>query len=229
MGRKARRGTTLIGVALAIALVGGGCKRPVSSEVAEDPRSPAETARAVHQYRVSGQLKRMEPYLLPEQRPHVIELLQAVDQLIAAQQVLRVAVGKHMGPATAEVFDEVETANMLGLFSKDVSILEERITGATAVVTIQVAGRVPLEQVRFIRHDERWVLVEDAPIVGLAREIRNLADVHIAVARRLEDRPMTVAQLQQELAMRRAPIQRRLAELYQRAQAPPPFPPAARP
>ena len=219
----------VIGTALALGLMAGACKRSSSADVAGGALSPIETARLVHQYRVSGQLKRLEPYLLPEQRPHLIELFQSVDQLVSAKQVLKAAVERHLGSATAEVFVKVGMANILGVFSKDVEILDEQITGDKAVVTIQVAGRVPLERVHFVRHEGRWVVQEDPPILGVAQELRNLADVYVAVARMMDERPMTALQLRQELEMRRAPIERRMAELYRQTQASSPSAPATRP
>ncbi len=175
--------------------------------------SATQTVKQVHEYRLSGRLSLLESHLLAEQRPFVIELIQAVDRLVGANEVLKEAVGRHLGPASAGGFDRSQLANAIGVLSRDVEVLDERIEGDTAKVTIQVAGRVPLDEVRLVRQDERWVIKTDPPIPGVAEEVRRLADALIDTARMLDKQPMTAMELKKELDLREASIGRRLTEL----------------
>ncbi len=186
----------------------------------------------MHDQRVSGRLGPLAEFLLPEQQPQVIDLIRAVDRLTRANEVLQAAVLRHIGAGSASVFDRSQVANMIGVFSRDVAILDERMEGDGAVVTIQVADRVPLEEVHLVRRGGPlsphcgWLLRTDPPIDGLAKELRNLAEVLIETARRLAKEPMTAAQLRGELELRQAAIWRRLTALIDGAskigQKPPP-------
>jgi hypothetical protein len=158
-------------------------------------------------------MEQLEEYLLPEQRVHVVELIQAMDQLLAANQALQASVTRNLGPATAAAFDRSEAGNAIGVFSTDVEILRQQVEGDEAVLTIQVAGRVPLEQVDLVRVDGRWLIKTDPPIPEVPLQLRKLADVLVKAARRLEKQQMTASELQRELASQQAPIGRRLAEL----------------
>ncbi len=188
-------------------------ERSASSSRTNEDISPLDTVQRVHHYRLAGQIGRIEPYLWPEQRAVVVELIQAVDRLAWANEVLQAAVTKHLGPASAGLFDRSQVANIIGVFSKDVELIDQRINGEQAVVTIQVAAQVPLEEVQLFRRNGRWLIRTDSPIPGLAGELRNLADALIGTARRVENQQLTVAQLRRELDAREAPIGRRLAAL----------------
>lgn len=187
--------------------------RSASSTRADENISPMDTVRRVHHYRLAGQIGRIEPYLWPEQRAVVVELIQAVDRLVWANEVLQAAVTKHLGPASAGLFDRSQVANIIGVFSKDVELVDQRVNGEQAVVTIQVAAQVPLEEVHLVRRHGRWLIRTDSPIPAVAGELRNLADALIGTARRVEREQLTVAQLRRELEAREAPIGRRLAAL----------------
>jgi len=187
-----------------------------------DAVSPLDTVRRVHDYRVGGNLAQIEAHLLPEQRPFVLELLLAVDQFLAADQALRASATRNIGPASAMAFDRSDVADMLGVFSHHLSALDETIDGDRAVVTIQVADRVPLQSVNLVRRADVWLIETDPPIPGAAREIRAMAAVLTEAAQSLAQKPITAAELQAEIQSRQAAVARRLASLAREtgAQAP---------
>ncbi|MCH8966262.1 MAG: hypothetical protein IID43_01160 [Planctomycetes bacterium] len=180
---------------------------------APESLSPIETVRYVHKLRLDGRLDQLESYVLEDQRTYVVELIHSVDRLIVANKVLQASVEKHLGPASAAAFDHSDTANILGVFSRDIEAIKEWVRGDEALVVIQVANRVPLEQVRLVRQNGRWVIQSDTPIPEVAAEVRKLADVLVRTARRLGRIPMTASELKRELALQQAPIGRRLARL----------------
>ena len=102
---------------------------PASTDAQRQDLSPAETVRRVHKLRAAGQLVLLEAYLLPDQRPHIVGLIHAMDQLLSANQVLQTSVTEYLGPATAAAFDRSEAANALGVFTREVQILGERVHG----------------------------------------------------------------------------------------------------
>ena len=175
--------------------------------------SPIDTLRLLRAHRDAGRFDQLRPYLLPEQRRYVIDLIQAVDRLDRGNDVLQAAVTRRFGPATARMFDRSGARNAIGVFSENVKLLTERLDGDTAVVAIQVADRVPLIDVRLTRHDDRWVLQTDPPIPGMAAELAKLAEALVATARRLDQEKLTLPELRRELSLREAAVGHRLEKL----------------
>jgi len=177
--------------------------------------SPADTVDHVFRLRNEGRLAELEAYLGVDQRRDVVELIQSVDQLLLANRVLQERIEVHLGMATAAAFDRSEAANAIGVFSRDVEVISARVDGDRAAVFIQVAGRVPLEEIQLDRVDGAWRLTTDPPIAGVAQEIRNLADVLLRCGRRAEHPSMTAKKLRAELRSMEAPIGQRLVKLTQ--------------
>lgn len=216
----------LLTVALAILPSAASCKKSSSStdEAAADKPtlSPLETVKRAHELRNAGDLSRLEPFLLPDHREQVIKLLTAVDAILATNRALQLAVSRKMGPSAASLFERQEMANILGVFSSNVTVRDERQTGDTAVVTIQVAEQPAQEEVSLVLHEGRWVIKTDAPIVGMAEEFHNLAEVNRGLAREVEEEGMTLDTLKEQLRQRRIPILRRLADMFRQTHLPPP-------
>lgn len=177
------------------------------------PASPIETVEQVRRLRGAAQFEELERFIVESQSRHVINLIQSVDRLAHANRVLQRKVIQHYGSASAKRFDRSEITNALGVFSRDVKAVSERITGHRATVTYQVANRLPLQQVELIQNNGRWLIETDAPIPEIAEELRRLADVLSWAARRLDRQSVSADQLDEELRTRQAAIGRRLAEL----------------
>ena len=224
--------SAVIYVALLLLIAGGGvltagCDRRgtpqpapaapvVAGPLAEAPPealTPREVIERVNQLRREGRRALIENYLASDQSAAVLEVIQAVDQLLAANQGLQAAVRKQFGSAQAQSFDLTGMSNYVGVFSYDVEVIAEEITGDRAVVTYQVARRVPLEEVQLVRTDERWLIQDEPPVQGVADEVRHLAGVLTECARALEVEGWDVQRLRDELAARQASVNRRLAAL----------------
>lgn len=173
---------------------------------------PMETLRLLRRHRPAGDLSGIEPFLLADQRELVIAQIRAVDRLIDATVVLRTHLEERFGLGTAQDFDYGQVGNILGVLSRDVTLLAETVQDGRARVTFQVADRVPLESVEMVRRDDRWLLVVD-PIAGVPEEIEKLAAVIAEVADRVGDGTYVATDLRREIDRRQAPILRRLAEL----------------
>ena len=148
---------------------------------------------------------------MPEQKPFVLDLIQSVDRLLAADAALRKAVAEHIGPASALAFDRSAVADHVGVFSRNITVLTETVQGDRAIVTIQVADRLPLDKVHLVRRNGCWLIQTDPPIVAVAKEVRELADVLSDVARTRLDHPVPAAELRAEIEARQQAIARRLA------------------
>lgn len=177
---------------------------------------PAQTIRHVHQLRLRGRIEQLESFLIPQQREPVVELIQSVDRLIAANSVLQLAVTEHLGPASARALDRSNVANLIGVFSRDVEVITEEVSLDRAVVTIQVNRRVPLNEIVMVRDGNRWLIQTDPPIPGVAEDLRHLADALERMARLVSDSPMTLAQARRELDTQTGAIGRRLLATIER-------------
>jgi hypothetical protein len=179
----------------------------------DETLSPIDRLVRVREYHRTGRLSLVERSIVPEQRTAVSELLYTVDRLGRAGDAFHEAVRKHLGLASAEMFDYSQVANIIGVFSRDVELIDQRIEGDAAVVTIQVAGRVPLDEVHLVLRDGQWLITTDPPIAGLAVELRKLADVWVDLSRQIEKQRLTASELKRELDARQGPITRRIAAL----------------
>lgn len=229
--RLTRRGSALIGALLLFVGFSPGCERSPSADSTSreaqvctlapglETLSPADVVRQVNEYRRTGRRGRIEECIVPEQRTAVLELVQAIDQLLAANEGLRQAVCTQLGSAQASSFDLSSMANYTGVLSRDVRVVDEKITGERAEVTIQIARRVPLDTVQLVRREGRWLIRTQNPVPGVAAEVRKLAQVLREGARALKDKQWTAEQLRSELAARQEPITRRIAALTAAARA----------
>ena len=177
------------------------------------PASPIDTVRACHALRNAGQFRQAAEMVVPERRDAVLDLLLSVDRLTVANRELERAVREHIGAATATVFSRPGVANIVGVFSRDVEVVSERVESDRAEVTIQVASRVPLERVALVRRGGVWLIETDPPVPGLSEEIGNLAAALVDVARSVRNRPWTADELASEIKSRERGILRRISKL----------------
>jgi hypothetical protein len=218
--------TAVLGIALC-----GACERqapvstPQTARAEEDPRtgsaaasltwSPSQTIEHIRQCRRDGRLIEIEAFLLPDQRAAVLDHLMAVDDVVTAHRSLNQLIRERIGVGSASTFDADALANIVGVFSRDLEVVDETIDGDRATVTICVAGRLPLDRVEMLRREERWVIRTDPPVPALTDELRKLAQAARRVTLELRTRNLTTDDLQRELRLRQKPILERILELDQ--------------
>lgn len=185
----------------------------VASSSDPSHRQPIDVVRHAHDLRVARRWFELDEVIVPEQRASVSELVRATDALLNANDRLQHAIVNEHGHGVAIAFDRSNSGNVIGVFSVDVRMLGQRIDGDRALVTIQVADRVPVEQVELVLRDHRWLIRTDPPIDGVADEIERLAKVLHAAAARVEHEHLSVSELERELQAQQAPVLRRLARL----------------
>jgi len=139
----------------------------------------------------------------------------AMDKLLSADRQLRLAVEQRLGVADADRWSLARLARGIHIFSDDVRLLREDKQGDRAVVTFQIADRVPLERARFEKHEDRWLLQVDRPIPGLADVLSDLADAVVRLADRVRDVPMSLEQIDAEWRSRVRPYEQRLRRILE--------------
>ena len=194
---------------------------PAARRETQDPVSdnatvltPSQTIRRINELRVAGRLSALDPFLPPDDVRHVIGLLQSVDRLVASNHALQAAITDALGAASARPFDRSRVANIVGVFSMDVVVLDERVDRDRAAVTIEVGGRLPLEEVELNRRGGRWILELDPPRPEITTELHRLADALEGVAVDIRKGRLTdAAQIRADLERRQKPIGRRFDKL----------------
>lgn len=179
--------------------------------------SPSQTVHEARRLRNRAAFDDLEKYLLPDQRTAVIAHLLAVDRLVVAYRSLNRLIEDRIGPGSATRIDADAIANIAGVFSADVEIIDETIDDDFALVAFSVAGRIPIEEVTLVRRDNRWRLQCEAPAPELSLQLRKLAETADRVSLLLNTRDMTADELRSELALRQDPIFRRIQELSEKA------------
>jgi hypothetical protein len=216
--------TAVLGIALC-----GACERqapvstPQTARAEENPRaesvsafatwSPSQTIEHIRQCRRDGQLTEIETFLLPDQRAAVLDHLMAVDDVVTAHRSLDQLIRERIGEGSATLFDADALANIVGVFSRDVEVVDETVDGDRATVTICVAGRLPLERFEMLRREGRWMIRTDPPVPALTDELRKLARVARRVSLELRTRNLSADEVQRELRLRQKPILERILEL----------------
>jgi hypothetical protein len=121
----------------------------------------------------------MRPYLDPKTGEGLIDLLVAMDELMAANAGAQAAIRRACPDMDPRRYDLSYIEQYMTFFSKDVEYIREQDKGDQAVVVVQVGGQMPLEELQFRRYREGrgpswWVYVPggDVPqIVPLIREV----------------------------------------------------------
>ncbi|MDM8006927.1 MAG: hypothetical protein QUV05_12385 [Phycisphaerae bacterium] len=117
----------------------------------------------------------MTPWVHPDSSDDLIELMIAVDEMMTANTAAQVALGQYCPDVDPRSFDMSKLAYFLELFARDAAFTSETIHGDRAVVAVQVAGRLPLRNLEFCRHEGRWVYMPGEVNRELVQGIRDLA------------------------------------------------------
>lgn len=163
-----------------------GNARPVMADF-DLPAGPPKSLRETFDHLRDAYQRRaylaLRPYMDPEHRDQVIDLLMAADTLLAANSGVLKAIEKSSPETPRNRLDisGVITAN-LELFSRDVRVVEERedVEAGRAVVSIEIAGASPPVDVCFRRREGHWVYV---PGPGGAQTIQAFRELTKALDR----------------------------------------------
>jgi hypothetical protein len=148
--------------------------------------------------------------IVPEQREPLIDLLLTVDRLMAANAAAQTVAARRFPSLDVRRYDLAPIREHLDLFAARVEWIGERTQGDTAEVTVQIARRLPLERLRFVRREGAWMYV---PGPGDPQALAALAELTRTLQRLttfISSAPLTSEGAADEFRLRLEP---RLAEL----------------
>lgn len=147
---EARR-TSLSACALAILVGLCGC----STQPAPD--SPKGALQALIDAWGRGALDELERRVVPEQAHSVVDTLSAVRDFLAANDALCRHVRDQVGLGIVDQIDQSYVAMNLNVFSPNIRLLDETITGERARVRFVINDTLPPRDADLRRIDGRWM------------------------------------------------------------------------
>jgi hypothetical protein len=195
-----------LAVGLLVAAGASGCqeddlrKRPRARDA---PLTVRETFELLRECRHSGSYGGMRPYIHPSGCEGLIDLLVAVDELGQANATALTAISQACPETDASRYDLASILqNNLELFSHDVKWIDLRESGDAAVATVQIAGRLPLRELRFERNDGTWQYLPGPEDPATVKEVRRRSRRLRQIALSFEGKRMTPRQVDYEFKIR---------------------------
>ena len=144
------------------------------------PKEIRETYDCLRAWHSRGAYGAMRPYLEPETAEGLIDLLVAMDDLMAANAGAQAAIHRACPGMDPSRYDLSYLDQYMTFFSKNVEYIRERDKGDRAEVIVQVGGRMPLEELEFRRYREGrgpswWVYVPGSDMAQITPLIREVA------------------------------------------------------
>jgi hypothetical protein len=216
MDRQRTMGICIIGVVLIATATGcrhGSGEADASSE--PPPATVQATFESMRDWYAQGAYARLRPHIDPAQRDNLIDLLLALDELMAANEAVLEAIRAACPGADPAQFDLSYLRDWMELFSQEVRIVHKQEQDVRAVLTVQVGTRLPLERLEFEIRSGRWIYLPGLVPREAASAVRRLTVTldrfRVTVA---SQRPVTEDGLLQEYWLRVRP---RLAQITRTA------------
>lgn len=166
------------------------------------PASVEETFALLRESHRIGAYAILRSYIHPDGREGLIDLLVAADELTAANTAALAAAARACPGLDTSRYDLAAMIwNNLELFSREVELVQAEVDGDRAVLTVQIARRLPLRRLDFERHDGVWQYLSGSAEPEVTTLIRQRANRLRRIARSL-DRPMTPEQVHNEFRYR---------------------------
>ena len=187
--------------------------RSAVSDAGAEPGSMWALIQLARGHRDAGRFTKLKSYLVPEVRASVVEWILSVDRVVAADAGLRYELVESYGSRIARPFDRSSIADVLGIFSREVTFVTQRVETDVAVVTFQVARRTPYERVKLSKRHGVWLIEPDPPIDGAPAAFRDLADATLRVTRIVQRESPAASELNALYDEHVSPVLRRIESL----------------
>ena len=210
-----------IAITALLTLVIAGCDHTDSTSrgtaTTQPALTPSQAVRHMHDLRFARRYGDLLCHIDPAQASPVVDFLLAMDALLAANDEVQAALQRYAPGVPAADFDLSALQHNQGLFSPTINVVTEYVEHAVASVTIQIAGRVPLETVPMRRIDEdRWVYWPESQVGMVPGHLHTVARAMRKVARAIEHGATSEEQVREQFRLRVSPVLRTLQS------APPP-------
>ncbi len=202
--------------AAVIPLLGLACAQAPAAPAA--PVTLLETfqhLRELHQDRSYGPMRQ---YLDGAAGRDTIDLLMAVDELLANDAGARYSLKAASPGVDLQPYDHSRIADHLGLFSRQVRVVKSAEREGRGALTLQIfdcsgsepVARLPLETLAFERRQGRWMYLPDTQEPGVADLVREMARSLRDISRVASAGNLNSKQVAREYYLRLGPLLREM-------------------
>jgi len=212
---------------LMIPLLLAGCRRDTPTSVKAAVVTPPAplTLKETYDFLRSAYARRaflaMRPFIDVDGCDQVIDLLIAVDELLAANAAAQKAVQAACPEFPLERTDLGQRlANNLDLFSRDMMYVDMEEREREGVVRVQIVGNVNRTELKFARQRERWVYQPGQGTAALVPIIRDIAGALHRMGMVLGNQRKTPEDINNEYLWQIGPRLKRISQLAATASRP---------
>ena len=155
----------------------------------------------------------MRPYIDPAHCEDVLDLLIAVDELLAANAGTQRAIRTACPTFPAERLDLSTLADNLDLFSRTVRFVSQQESGSTGMVRVRIGDRSELSDLPFENRHGYWVYMPGGSPADLLQVIRDMRVALDRITLTLGDQPKSPEQIGNEYRLRIGPKLKRISQL----------------
>lgn len=189
-----------------------GSSDPMSAGAAR-PMSLAETYDFLRDAHAHARYGAIRPCLEPAQRNETVDLLITVGEFLAANEATLSAVRKSCPQMPTRQIDFSSIGDNLGLFSQHVERITVAEQGDRGIVTVQVAGQLPLVDLVFRRTGGVWRYVPGRGNPEVLQIIRQMREALDQIRRVALAGPHTPREIEREYKLRLGRRLRRMAQI----------------
>jgi len=155
----------------------------------------------------------MRPYIDPPHCEEVLDLLIAVDELLAANAGTQHAIHVSCPSFPADKLDLSALADNLELFSRTVLFVSLEESESKGIVHVRIGDRTELTDLSFENRGGYWVYMPGSNPADLVQVIRDMKTALDRITVALDDTPKTPEQIGNEYRLRIGPKLKRINQL----------------
>lgn len=146
-----------------------------STACAQAGTSLVATFGCLREHHADGGYAALTPYVAPESRKRLLDLLLAVDTLLAANSGTQKAIRTACPEVDPHCFDLTALRDSLDLFARDLQVIRHEENGNDGTITARIGTEGKVIHLRFRREAGKWVYVPGYLAPDLASRVRDVA------------------------------------------------------
>ncbi len=146
-----------------------------STACAQAGTSLVATFECLREHDAHGGYAALTPYIAPESRKRLLDLLLAVDSLLVANSGTQKAIRAACPEVDPDYFDLTALRDSLDLFARDLQVIRHEENGDDGTITARIGTEGKVIHLRFRREAGKWVYVPGYLAPDLASRVRDVA------------------------------------------------------
>ncbi len=139
--------------------------------------SPAEVMTRLHDAHLRRDYETISTLITADEREAIMALLRSLDGVLDANDRVGRAASRRYAGVSQNPWSLGFMENNLGVFSRDIRVINQTIRGETALVNLQEGDNVPIVRAKLVRADGCWRYSPELPPKSMNRELDRLASL----------------------------------------------------